>query len=296
MLDPLTITARPRLHDATLLLALTGWMDGGLVSTGTVKHLMGVRTVNEIARIDPDPFYIYNFPGSMEIASIFRPSVKYENGLITELDPPSNVFHCDAAENLVFFLGQEPNLRWQTFADCIFKVAKTVGVKRIIFMGSFGGSVPHTRDPRMYGSVSHEHLKQILLDYGARLSDYEGPAGFSSLLLSQAPAHGMEMLSLVAEIPGYLQGLNPLSIEAVSRRLGHLLNQPVDLAMLRSASNEWEAQISEAVGKDPKLQATVRKLEEKYDNELIGNRSPESDNEEDEEFEETTEDEQEEEE
>ena len=269
MPDPLTITARPRLHDATLLLALTGWMDGGLVSTGTVKHLMGVRTVNEIARIDPDPFYIYNFPGSMEIASIFRPSVKYENGLITELEPPSNVFHCDAAENLVFFLGQEPNLRWQTFADCIFKVAKTVGVKRIIFMGSFGGAVPHTREPRMYGSVSDKALRPMLKHFGLRATEYEGPASFSTYLLTRAPTYGIEMLSISAEIPGYLEGANPLSIEAVARRIGNVLNLPVDLDELRRASTDWEAQVSEAVAKDKGLAKTIRRLENEYDNDLV---------------------------
>jgi len=297
MAEYLTIGSEPpKLKNATMLLALTGWMDGGLVSTGTVRHLMSVREVKEIGRIDPDPFYIYNFPGSMEVASIFRPTVKHENGLITEWEPPTNIFHCDAESNLVFFIGQEPNLRWQSFADCIFEMAKKVGVKRIIFMGSFGGSVPHTRDPRMYGSVSHEHLKQILTDYGVRLSDYEGPAGFSSLLLAQSPDRKMEMLSIVAEIPGYLQGMNPLSIEAVARRLGRLINQPVDLDMLRSASNEWEAQVTEAVAKDSKLAATVRKLEEKYDNQLIGTEEPEGESPEEEEFEESADDEQEEEE
>jgi predicted ATP-grasp superfamily ATP-dependent carboligase len=266
----LTIQSPPRLKDATMLLALSGWMDGGLVSTGTVRRLMELRDVREIARIDPDPFYIYNFPGSMEIAALFRPEAKYVDGLITELKLPTNVFHCDPAANLVFFIGQEPNLRWQAFADCVFAVAQETGVSRIVFVGSFGGRVPHTRDPRLYGSVSHERLKPLLADNGVRLSDYEGPAGFSTLLLAQAPERGLEMLSLVAEIPGYLQGLNPLSIEAVTRRLSGLLNQPVDLDSLRSASNEWEAQVTEAVGNDEELRATVRKLEEQYDNELIG--------------------------
>jgi proteasome assembly chaperone (PAC2) family protein len=260
----------PRLTDATMLLALTGWMDGGHVSTGTVRRLMDNRKVKEIARIDPDPFHIYNFPGSMEVAALFRPSVKYEDGLITELDLPSNVFHCDPAANLVFFIGQEPNLRWQAFADCIFSLADSAGVTRIFFMGSFGGSVPHTREPRMYGSVSHKRLRPLLDEHGVRPSDYEGPSGFSTFLLAQAPARGIDMVSLVAEIPGYLQGLNPLSIEAVTRRLARILNVPLDLADLRAASNEWEVQVTEAVEKDDDLAATVRKLEDKYDNELIG--------------------------
>jgi proteasome assembly chaperone (PAC2) family protein len=77
------------------------------------------------------------------------------------------------------------------------------------------------------------------------------------------------MFSLVAEIPGYLEGVNPLSIETVSRRLAKVLNIPVDLAAMREASNAWEVEVSEAVQKDEELAATVRKLEEEYDNELI---------------------------
>jgi len=258
------------LQDATLLLALTGWMDGGLVSTGTVQRIMDGRNVAEAGRIEAEPFYLYNFPGSMDIAALFRPQVKLTDGLIEgDLGMPTNIFHADASANLVFFLGREPNMLWQTFADCIFDMTSQLGVKRIIFMGSFGGTVPHTREPRMYGSVSHAHLRPILAKHGLRLSNYEGPAGFSSLLLAQSPARDIEMLSLVAEIPGYLEGVNPRSIEAVTRRLAGLLSQPVDLEALRKASDEWELHVTEAVEKDTELAETVHKLEEQYDNELI---------------------------
>jgi proteasome assembly chaperone (PAC2) family protein len=266
----LSYSAHPFLRDGTLLLALGGWMDGGLVSTGTVQRLMEHREIVEVARVDSDQFYIYNFPGPMDIAAVFRPAVKYNDGIITELQLPENVFSADVSANLLFFTGQEPNLRWQAFADCIFAVAEEVGVKRIIFIGSFGGAVPHTREPRLYGSVSHEHLKSLLREHDVRLSDYEGPSGFSTLLLAQSARHGIEMFSLVAEVPGYLEGINPLSIQAVTRRLARLLNQPVDLDQLRQASTGWELQVSEAVEKDAELAETVRKLEERYDNELIG--------------------------
>jgi len=257
------------LEGATLLLALTGWMDGGDVSTGSVRAIMGRREVRQVARIEPDDFYIYNVPGSMEVAAMFRPHVKYEEGVVDALEMPSNVFWADEADNLVFFVGKEPNLRWQRFADCIFSLAKTVGVSRIIFMGSFGGSVPHTREPRMYGSVSHRQLRDLLKQHGLRASDYEGPGSFASLLLRDATRHGIEMLSLVAEIPAYLEGTNPLSIEAISRRLARILGLPIDLTSMRETSNEWESRVTAAAGKDQKLAATIRKLEEEYDNELI---------------------------
>ncbi len=121
----------------------------------------------------------------------------------------------------------------------------------------------------MFGSVSHKGLRPVIESYGVRLSDYRGPASFSTLLLAEAAKHDVEMLSLVAEIPGYLEGINPLSIEAVSRRLAKILNTTIDIDALREASNAWEVEVTEAVQKDEELAATVKKLEEEYDNELL---------------------------
>ena len=78
------------------------------------------------------------------------------------------------------------------------------------------------------------------------------------------------MISISAEIPGYLQGINPLSIEAVTRRLGRLIGVPINLAELRTASTAWELEVTDAVEKDENLASTVRSLEEQYDNDLIG--------------------------
>jgi proteasome assembly chaperone (PAC2) family protein len=259
----------PKLENATLLLALTGWMDGGDVSTGSVRAIMGRREVRQIAKIEPDDFYIYNFPGSMEVATLFRPHVTYDGGVVTQFDFPSNIFWVDEMSNLVFFVGKEPNLRWQAFADCIFHLIKTVGVSRIIFMGSFGGSVPHTREPRLFGSVSDKSLRRLLKEHGLKPSEYDGPGSFATMLLHNAKKKGVEMLSLVAEIPSYLDGTNPLSIEAIARRLARIIGEPIDLASMRETSNDWESRVTQAVEKDEKLAATIRKLEEAYDNELI---------------------------
>jgi proteasome assembly chaperone (PAC2) family protein len=259
----------PSMPGSTLLLALTGWMDGGAVSTGTVRQLMEGRNLIEIARIDPTGFYIENFPGSMEIAALFRPEVKYESGLITEYEVISNTFHADLENNMLFFTGKEPNLGWDGFARCIFHVVRACKVSRILFMGSFGGAVPHTREPRLFGSVSGKHLLPILSKFALKPSDYEGPGSFASYLLYLSPENKVDMISLAAEIPGYLQGQNPVSIEAVARRLAAVLELEVDLSSLRRASTEWELKVSEAVEKDKELRKRVRKLEEEYDNELI---------------------------
>jgi hypothetical protein len=77
------------------------------------------------------------------------------------------------------------------------------------------------------------------------------------------------MISIAAEIPAYLQGANPTSIEAVTRRLSNILGLHVDLAPMRLASDEWEAQVTAMVQQDDKLAAQIRKLEEEYDRELV---------------------------
>lgn len=258
---------------STLLLALTGWMDGGNVSTGTVRQFMQGRKLVDAASIRPGGFYIDNFPGSMEIAAVFRPEVKYVDGLIESFEVTKNSFFADVPANMLFFIGREPNLDWTGFGDCIFEVVRQAGVNRIVFMGSFGGAVPHTREPRLFGSVSSKTLLPVLSRFGLTPSTYEGPASFATYLLHHAPRMGVDMISIAAEIPGYLQGHNPLSIAAVSRRLAAMLEIEVDLESLRRSSTEWEIEVSEQVEKDDELAEQVKKLEAQYDDELVEGQS-----------------------
>jgi hypothetical protein len=75
--------------------------------------------------------------------------------------------------------------------------------------------------------------------------------------------------SLAAEIPGYLQGRNPMSIEAVTRRLAKILQLPLELQALRAESTEWEVGVSQVVEKDKKMMKMVKELEKAYDDELL---------------------------
>jgi proteasome assembly chaperone (PAC2) family protein len=265
----LRIHQSPIPRGATLVLAFTGWMDGGDVSTGTVRRLVDLLEAPPFADIDPEPFYIYNFPGPMELAALFRPTLKVEDGRIASFEMPTNTFYSHQAANLLLFLGKEPNLRWREFGEAILDLGHQAGVRHVLFVGSFGGAVPHTRDPRLYVTCSDERLLPEMERYALRRTGYEGPGSFTSYLLTQAPAAGLDMTSLVAEIPGYLQGRNPMSIEAVTRRLAKILRLPLGLESLRAESTEWELQVSQIVEKDKKLAKTVRKLEEAYDNDLL---------------------------
>ena len=133
----------------------------------------------------------------------------------------------------MLFVGKEPNLRWRAFGECILRLGPRLGVRRILFVGSFGGSVPHTREPRLFVTCSDAQPAARDGDIRRAAQRLRGPGSFTSYLMTQARAAGLEMVSLVAEIPGYLQGTNPLSIEAVTRRLAKILKLPLDLDSLR---------------------------------------------------------------
>jgi proteasome assembly chaperone (PAC2) family protein len=205
----------------------------------------------------------------MEVSALFRPHTTIEDGLITALQPPENTLFCDEQCQLIMFRGREPNLNWSEFADCIFAFASEAGVSSLYFVGSVGGAVPHTREPRLMSTVSDKRLKPALEQFGITFTNYEGPASFSTHLLTHAQSHGFTMASLVAEIPAYVQGSNPKSIEAVVRKLAAILGIHVDLGELRTLSAAWEDRLNEALEQKPDLAQYIHKLEEDYDNEVF---------------------------
>jgi proteasome assembly chaperone (PAC2) family protein len=267
--DRLKTRTQAKLSDGRMVLALSGWMDGGDVSTGTVEWLVKTLDARKAAIILPEGFYIYNFPGSMEISTLFRPHTEIEDGLIKVYQTPTNIFYCDEQNDLLLFSGREPNFNWSDFADCVFSFVEQAGVSTMYFIGSVAGTVPHTREPRLISSVSDESLKPILQPYGVSFTNYEGPASFSTYLMTLANSRGVRMASLVAEIPAYVQGTNPKSIEAVIRKLAAILGLQVGFDQLRTMTDAWEKRLNEAIEREEELAGHIRKLEEDYDNEVF---------------------------
>jgi proteasome assembly chaperone (PAC2) family protein len=258
-----------QLSASTLVIGFSGWMNGGNVSLGVVEYLRRQTGALRIGWIDPDAFYIYSFPGSMEVSAIFRPHVNIEDGLIAEFDPPENVFFASPSDNLVFFEGKEPNVRWSAFADCILEVVEACDVRRIYFVGSVSGVVPHTRDPRIGASVSLPAMKEDLAELGLRWSNYEGPASFVTYLTRLCGRRNLELAALVAEIPAYIQGPNPRSIEGLARRMAAILQTEMEFDDLRRISDVFERRVSEVIAEKPELSELIEKLEGDYDNDMF---------------------------
>ena len=267
--DRLRMHVRPALGESRMVLGLSGWMDGGEVSTGTIETLAAKLSVEPLADIDSEDFYILSFPGSMEVSSLFRPRTKIDDGVITSYRVPSNKFFYSQAEGLILFAGKEPNVKWTEYTDCILSVASQFGVRMIYFIGSVAGLVPHTRQPRMFCSVSSAVLKPALQQFGLRFSNYEGPASVITYLMQQCAQRDIPMASIVAEIPAYVQGRNHRCIEAAVRHLAGILKLQIDLDDLRALGDRLEERLNEIIKDNAELNERIRKLEDDYDNEVF---------------------------
>ncbi len=267
--DRLRVYGGGEFHNPRLLMGLSGWMDGGEVSTGTIKVLADKLHANRIAEIDHQGFFLYNSPGAMEAASLFRPHCRIRKGIIREFEFPDSAFLGAEKEDLVLFSGKEPNMNWVDYGDCVFALCRQLHIKTVYFMGSVAGLVPHTRDPMFFCSVSDAQMKPRFESYGMKFSDYEGPASVITYLTTRAKEAEVEMASIVATIPAYVQGANPKCIVAATRRIAGILGIHVDLDDLQASADEFEKKLSEIVQEQPELAENIVKLEQDYDNEIF---------------------------
>jgi proteasome assembly chaperone (PAC2) family protein len=143
------------------------------------------------------------------------------------------------------------------------------GVKRIYFVGSVAGLVPHTREPRLHCSVSDSDMKHYLEQLGFNFTNYEGPGSIVTKLIVESRRRNKQMAVMVAAVPAYVQGNNPKALEAVIRRLRKILGIQIDINELAQLGEAFQEKIQEVVNNEPELAENIRKLEENYDNEVF---------------------------
>lgn len=268
-MENLIIQKIPPLKDARMLIGLSGWMDGGNVSTGTVGYIMRRLASEKFAEINPRKFYVLSFPGTMRETAHFRPHCRIENGIPASFQYPRNHFFYNEDHNLILFVGKEPNLHWNEYAKFILRIAEKCGVRKIYFAEGVKGSVPHTRDPRLscYTSSMEEKKKMESLNVGTM--NYEGPASITALLTRLSAEKGIDMTNLIVEIPAYLEGRNPKGIREAVRIILRRLGVNIDLEELSEEAQNFEKKVERLLTGDPELSENVKELEKLYDRESL---------------------------
>ena len=289
-MEELAIHRRPSVVSPAMVLGFTGWMDGGSVSTGTVGYLVDRLQAEVLGEIRSHDFYILHFPiatvplsihtsegkavltsvNPMDVASVFRPSAKIEDGVIREVTYPRNQFYCSESANVILFVGEEPHIRWGAYMNCLFSLAEEFGVREFYFTGSVAAALPHTREPRLRASVAEERLKAKLAGLGVGYAEYEGPAGLVTSLAHESRERGIDTRSLVVEVPHYPfvdMPAYPKSILKTTSALNDLLNLGLDLEDLRRSADTVDQRLDALVQENEAFRELVTKLQAIYDRE-----------------------------
>ena len=263
------IAERPRLRRPYMVCGLSGWVDGGESASGSTRYLIKKLKAQKFAEIPIDRFHIFQMPGELSQ----RPKIKIEDGLLKEHRFPRNQFYYmvnpDADNDLILYLGMEPNLNWAEYAGAILSVANEFGVARIYLLGGVLDKTPHTREPGVSCACSSAELGEEMLKYGIQYSNYEGPGSFGTTLLHFCQQKQMPMASLIARATYYPEfniiiPHNPKAIRAMVRRLNSLLRLSLDISDLDREAEEFEAKLGFMASHNPEFQTYVEELEKDF--------------------------------
>jgi len=263
------ITGKPKLRHPYLVCGIGGWVDGGEAATGSTRYLVRKLGAKRFAEIPIARFQIFQVPGQLSL----RPQIKIEDGLLKEHRFPQNQFfywlNPNADNDLILFLGTEPNLNWEEYAEAILSVVEEFAVARIYLLGGVLDKTPHTKEPAVSCACSSEQLKKEMQKYGMPFSNYEGPGRFGTTLLYICQQKQVPMVSITARATYYPEfniviPRNPKSIRAVVRRLNSLLHLNLDISDLEREVEEFEAKLGFMASHNPEFQTYIDELEKDY--------------------------------
>lgn len=256
--------SRPqRLTRPILIGAFAGWNDAAGAATWAIKFLINQWDAEPFAEIDPDAFYDFTEA---------RPTTRISGGAVRRLSWPSNRFYAHHAtpngegesRDVVLFLGEEPHLRWKTFAREMAQLCHQLGVEEMALLGVFSAEAPHTAPAPVTGATSRAATLRRMDLFGVERATYSGPTGIISAVQDIARREGIPTTSLWAAAPHYVSASPNLPVaEALLRRIDQIYDLDLSLKDLGRAARRFTSRVSSLVAADPEVMAYVRTLEQR---------------------------------
>ncbi len=259
---------KPVAEEKYMIVGWHQWADAGTVSSGLPQYLIDQTDAQKIGEIKSDGFYLFQIPGTHHF---LRPEIKLDEGYRQTLESKKNEFFYsgDDQKGLVIFLGDEPHLNVEQYAEAFFDAVQALGVRRVVAVGGVYGAMPYDKEREISCVYSLRPMKEELAKYAVKFSNYEGGATIGTYLVDRAEQRNIEFLVFYAFVPAYdfsqlsalLQGIR---IENdykawydLIRRFNHMFDLGIDLVDLEQKSDElllsMDAKIKELEKKVPQL-------------------------------------------
>ncbi len=257
-MDPVRRLHRPSLRRPRALIAFEGWNDASEAASGAAGFLLGQFDVEPFAVIEPEEFYDFQST---------RPTVEIDDGGTRRLSWPATRFYAlalaDEARDLVVVIGDEPNLRWKTYARLVVQTLADVDVDEAVMLGAFIGQVPHTAPVPLMGVGTDP---EMVIRRGLLPSRYEGPTGIVGVVMEAFREMGIPALSIWAAVPHYLAANpNPMAMHALLTEAGAALEITSDTSEVAKVADEFRRRVDEAMLQSTDLEAYVRRIEQESD-------------------------------
>ncbi|MCP5096942.1 MAG: PAC2 family protein [Chloroflexi bacterium] len=271
----------PKAEKVYMIAGWRQWADAGSISSTMPEYLIDQTGAKKIGAIKPGGYYIFQVPGTHHL---LRPVIKLEDGYRQSLEIRRSEFYYagDEKTGLVIFLGDEPHLNVDGYANAFFEAVHRLNVSRVITVGGVYGPMPYEKDREVSCVYSLPSMKDELKEYAVRFSNYEGGATIGSYLVDQAERELVELLAFYAFVPAYDFGqakFLPQGIQIdqdykawydLMRRINHMFGLSFNLSDLEQKTqllmNAMEEQFAELESKIPQLdvKAYLDKVDQEF--------------------------------
>ena len=245
-----------------LIVALDGWTDAGMASTGAVSYIKDKLASELLIEVDDQdyfdllrqrPIIVLDEHGERDF---LWPSIE-----LFGPGPRTPIQQKDLS--LYFLTGQEPALQWQHLISELVEVIEDRDIQAVIMLGSLAAETPHTRPIKVYKNSQTASVRNAL---GIERSNYDGRAGFMSVLGHAIEKAGIPTISIWAQVPHYVASMpSPKAALALINDLEIMLGFTVDHKEISEAAFEWERSVDTFVEGDEDLQNYITVLEKTRD-------------------------------
>ena len=121
------------------------WADAGSISSGLPAYLIEKLDTRKIGEISRERFFLFQMPGAHHL---LRPEVHTKDGVVQEMRVIKSELHYAelGGKGVVIFLGEEPHVNEEEYAEAFFDITEALGVNRIMAVGGVYGAMPYNKD------------------------------------------------------------------------------------------------------------------------------------------------------
>jgi len=245
-----------------LIVAFDGWTDAGSAATGSTNYIREKLSAERLVVIDDQDYFDFLRQRPIIVLDengerdFIWPSIEFWGpGPKTPLNPKEL--------QLYFLIGQEPALQWQYLRDEILEIVEDRDIESVIMIGSLASEAPHSRPIKIYKNSQTAAVRNA---FGIERSNYDGRAGFLSVLGQAFEKAGLPTISVWAEVPHYVASMpSPKAALALVNDLEIMLGFSVEHKEISVSAFEWERSVDDFAEGDEDLLNYIAGLEKARD-------------------------------